>query len=98
MSRNELKRLGGDILGDQTARDKHLPESSKRAQKRAQRHVPERPGKKPKQSSDDDEVSDSCVSDSCVSDSCHSLLAGVLAVCNDREDQEQNGEQDLEHD
>lgn len=33
-----------------------------------------------------------------LSDSWLCFIAGFLAVCNDREDQEQNGEHDLEHD
>ena len=62
MSRNELKRLGGDILGDQTARksdDNSRAETSRRGPQRGEEgRVPERPRKKPKSAvrSDDDEV------------------------------------------
>ena len=99
MSRKELERLGGDILGDQTVRDQQLPETSKRGQKRGQQG-PVKQGKVrklAKTGSDDDEARAiypcNLPVDSCVC----SFMAGTLAVCVDREDEEQDRERDHGH-
>lgn len=96
MSRKELARLGGDILGDQTARD---PESSKRGKKRGQQKpVQQGPVRKQaKTGSDDDEARCRSLCNLPVDCFVCWFMAGTLAVCVDREDEEQDRERDHEH-
>ena len=100
MSRKELERLTGDILGDQTVRDKQRPESSKRGQKRVQQGPVEhgKVRKLAKTASDDDEARAIYPCNLPVDSWVCSIMAGTLAVCVDREDEEQDRERDHGHD